>query len=590
MAPVIDWQLVWRHLRRHKQRLWYGQWLAVAGMLCSVPVPLLMPLMVDEVLLHQPGHTIALLDRLLPTSWQLPTVYILLILLATIALRSASVALGVVQGRQFATVAKNLTFNLRRRLLHHLGEVELRQFETRGSGALASRLTQDLDTLDRFVGETISRVVISLLTVIGTAVVLLLIDWRLGLFILLCNPLVILFSQKLAGQVRHLKRDENRAYELFQQALVETFDAVHEIRAANRERHYLARLVDAARGLRDRSIASSWRSEAVGRTSFLIFLIGFELFRAVAMLMVIHADLTIGQIFAVFGYLWFMMTPVNDLLGLQVSYFAASSALTRLNELLELPRDPAPQAAPFSGDQQPPAVVIEQLDFAYSSDQPVLRQLSLAIAPGQQVALVGASGGGKSTLVQLLLGLYRPQAGQIRIGGVALEQWSLASLRERSAVVLQQPTLFNDSLRANLCMGQSFSDEQLWQALWVAALDEHVRTLADGLETLVGNRGVRLSGGQRQRLAIARMVLRQPQLVILDEATSALDTETEQLVHQRLRTFLHGRTCLVIAHRLSAVRHADRIYVFEDGRIVQQGEHQALINQPGLYRTLYAGQ
>lgn len=589
MFATIDWPLVIRHLRRQRQRLWYGQWLALAGMLCSVPVPLLMPLMVDEVLLQQPGQALALMNQLLPANWQQGAVYITLVLLLTIALRTAAVALGVVQGRQFAIIAKNLSFQLRRKLLRHLALVSLSEFENRGSGALASRLTTDIDTLDRFIGDTISRVLISLLTVIGTAVVLLLIDWRLGLFILLCNPVVIFFSQRLASQVRHLKGAENRAYELFQQALVETLDAIHEIRAANRERHYLARLLDAGRNLRQRSIDSSWRIEAVSRSSFLIFLIGFELFRAVAMLMVLSAGLTIGEIFAVFGYLWFMMTPVNDLLSIQVNYFAASAALNRLNELLALPKDQHQGRQRLAGSGAP-VVEVDRLEFAYQREQPVLRQLSLQLGAGQQVALVGASGGGKSTLVQLLLGLYQPCGGEIRINGQPLAALDIDQWREQAAVVLQHPTLFNDSLRHNLGMGRDFSDEQLWQALWVAALDEHVKRLNDGLDTVIGNRGVRLSGGQRQRLAIARMVLRQPQLVILDEATSALDSETEQLVHQRLRTFLAGRSCLIIAHRLSAVRHADRIYVFEDGRIVQQGQHAELLAATGLYRTLYGQQ
>lgn len=589
MFVTIDWPLVIRHLRRQRQRLWYGQWLALAGMLCSVPVPLLMPLMVDEVLLKQPGQALALMNQLLPASWQQGAVYIALVLLLTIALRTAAVALAVVQGRQFAIIAKNLSFQLRRKLLRHLAVVSLSEFESRGSGALASRLTTDIDTLDRFIGDTISRVLISLLTVIGTAAVLLLIDWRLGLFILLCNPVVIFFSQRLASRVRHLKGAENRAYELFQQALVETLDAIHEIRAANRERHYLARLLDAGRNLRQRSIDSSWRIEAVSRSSFLIFLIGFELFRAVAMLMVLHAGLTIGEIFAVFGYLWFMMTPVNDLLSIQVNYFAASAALSRLNELLALPREQHQGQQRLANDSAP-LVEVDRLEFAYQREQPVLRQLSLQLGAGQQVALVGASGGGKSTLVQLLLGLYQPSGGEIRINGRPLAALDIDHWREQAAVVLQHPTLFNDSLRHNLGMGRDFSDEQLWQALWVAALDEHVKRLSDGLDTVIGNRGVRLSGGQRQRLAIARMVLRQPQLVILDEATSALDSETEQLVHQRLRTFLAGRSCLIIAHRLSAVRHADRIYVFEDGRIVQQGQHAELLAATGLYRTLYGQQ
>ncbi len=200
---------------------------------------------------------------------------------------------------------------------------------------------------------------------------------------------------------------------------------------------------------------------------------------------------------------------------------------------------------------------------------------------------MGASGGGKSTLVQVIIGLYPPKSGKVCFDDVPHDQIGLEVIRDNVATVLQHPAMFNETVRFNLTLGRELPDEKLWQALEVAQLKRTIEQLPEGLDTVIGNQGVRLSGGERQRLAIARMVLADPKVVILDEATSALDTETEARLHRALRGFLKGRTTLIIAHRLSAVRQADKVYVFENGGIIEQGSHDELIRRDGLYQKLY---
>ncbi|ELI1839331.1 ABC transporter ATP-binding protein [Vibrio fluvialis] len=575
-------------VKKHKSKLLYANAIAIAATLISVPIPLLMPLMVDEVLLNKPGTGLAVMNKWLPSDWQTPTGYIMFTLLLVVLMRSASQLLNIVQNRQFTLVSKTITFQMRSKMIDKLGRISIKQYETRGSGGINAHLITDIETIDQFIGTTLSKFLISFLTVIGTAIVLLWLEWRLGMFILLVNPIVIYFSRKLGSKVKHLKKRENQAFERFQNRLVETLDGIYQLRAANKEREFLAQLTSHADEVRNHADKYAWQSEAAGRLSFLLFLLGFELFRAVAMLMVVFSDLTIGQIFAVFGYLWFMLSPVQELLGIQFSWYSAKAALTRINELLQLEEEhrPPSKVNPFTDDREV-EVSISHVNFSYDGEHKVLDDLSLEIPAGKKVALVGASGGGKSTLIQLLIGVYRANSGEIRYNGETCDDISFDVIRSQIAVVLQQPVLFNDTLRHNLTLGSDYDELSLWRALDIAQMQDVITKLNQGLDTQIGRNGIRLSGGQRQRLAIARMILSNPKFVILDEATSALDTATEAALHKALTEFLHGRTTLIVAHRLSAVKQADLIYVLEDGHVSQSGTHGELVEQEGLYQTLY---
>ncbi len=575
-------------VKKHKAKLIMANIIAIIATLISVPIPLLMPLMVDEVLLNQPAQGLAAMNMVLPDSLQTPTGYIFLTLLLVVIMRSASQALNILQNRQFTLVSKTITYQMRSKMIDKLGRISIRQYETRGSGSINAHLITDVETIDQFIGSTLSKFIISFLTVLGTAIVLLWLDWRLGLFILLVNPIVIYFSRLLGSKVKHLKKQENQSFEKFQNRLVETLDGIYQLRAANREKEFLDQLKRQADDIRVDADKYAWQTEAAGRVSFLLFLLGFELFRAVAMLMVLFSDLTIGQIFAVFGYLWFMLSPVQELLGIQFAWYSAKAAMGRINLLLSLEEEhrPASKVNPFTEDRNVD-VEVENVCFSYNEENQVLDHLNLTIPAGKKVALVGASGGGKSTLIQLLIGVYRANTGSIRFNGETVDDISFDVIRNQIAVVLQQPILFNDTLRHNLTLGANYDDLKLWHALEVAQLQDVISQLSEGLDTQIGRSGIRLSGGQRQRLAIARMILSDPKFVILDEATSALDTATEAALHKALTDFLKGRTTLIVAHRLSAVKQADIIYVLEDGQVTQAGTHGELVEQQGLYQTLY---
>jgi ATP-binding cassette subfamily C protein len=586
-ADRLSWAEIRRLAVRHKKALWIANGVAVLATACTVPVPLLLPLLVDEVLLGHGNAALQWMNHLLPGNLQVAAGYIGLMLLFTLTLRCGSLVFNVIQARLFARLSKDIVYRLRLRLIERLKRISLSEYESLGGGTVTTHLVTDLDTLDKFVGETLSKFLVAMLTLTGTAAILMWMHWQLALLILLFNPLVIYATVQLGKRVKLLKKRENDSTARFTQALTETLDAIQEIRAGNRQGFFLGRLGLRAQEVRDYAVASQWKTDASNRASGLLFQFGIDIFRAIAMLTVLFSDLSIGQMLAVFSYLWFMISPVEQLLNLQYAYYAAGGAISRINELLARADEPQYSGGidPFQ-HRETVGIDVRGLCFGYGEEL-VLDHLDLSIAPGEKVAIVGASGGGKSTLVQLLLGLYTPSAGTIRFGGVTQQDIGLETLREHVAVVLQHPSLFNDTVRANLTMGRDCSDEACWNALEIAQLDATIRALPQGLESVVGRSGVRLSGGQRQRLAVARMIIANPRVVILDEATSALDAATEYNLHRAMTRFLQGRTTLIIAHRLSAVKQADRVVVFDGGHVAEDGDHQQLIADGGLYAKLY---
>ena len=581
MPEKISLKYIFKLLLNDRKSLILGQILTIIGILISVPIPLLLPLLVDEVLLNKPNFFVNNINELFGAGS--PLYYIVLVTIVVIFLRFIHFIFGVYITKIFTKISKYVTFKIREKLLHHLELVNMNEYESLGSGSISANLITDVNTLDNFIVSIASKFVASILTLLAVAVVIITIDPILGLMILFIQPIIMIISKKIAKKTGDLKQKENKAIELFQNNINETLDLFGQIKASNKEKFFFDDSISKAQNIRQTSNEFNYKSVAYERFSFTIFLIAFEIFRAAGLLLVAYSDLSIGLMFAMFGYIWFIMTPVQDILTIQYAYASAKTAMNRINKILDLKTEKNGTLV-LNSNSKKVDISIKDLSFSYKEDKEVLKNISFDIKSGEKVAIIGASGSGKTTIANIISGFYSKNSGNIFYNNISIDDLNRQNLRENIFLVLQMPILFNNTLRFNITMGnENISDDEIFKALKIAQLYETVENMPNGLETLVGKHGIRLSGGQRQRLSIARMIIANPAVVIFDESTSALDVHTEVKLFSELEEFLKEKTVITIAHRLSTVKNADMIYVIDDGKLVQSGNHKKLEETEGHY-------
>jgi len=575
----ITLKTIYKLILEKKPALIYGQIITLLAILVSVPIPLMLPVMVDEILLDKPAHFVDIINSTIGETTAF--YYIAIVTIVVILLRFIYYILGVIITKVFTKISKHVTFMIRKRLIEHLRIASMNEYETLGSGAITSNLVTDVNTLDAFIITSVSKFVSSALTLVAVAVVMIAIDPILGVLILIIQPLIMLMSKKMAAITGRLKKEENSAIEKFQDNIGETLDLYGQIKASNKEEYFFSEAVSHAKEVQTTSNAYGYKSVSYEKLSYTIFLAMFEIIRASGLILVAYSDLSIGMMFAMFGYIWFIMTPVQDILSMQYSYASATSALKRINKILTLNTEKSGDKKIESKELE---ISLKDLDFSYSNEKPILQNISLNIEAGCKIALIGASGSGKTTLAQVISGFYAKNSGSLKYNGMDIEEIDKSSLRERIFLVLQMPILFNSTLRFNITMGdESINDEKIYEALKTAQLTDMIDEMPDKLDTIVGRHGIRLSGGQRQRLSIARMIIADPSVVIFDEATSALDVDTQAKLQTTIAPLLKDKTVITIAHRLSTVKNADVIYVLDAGKIVQHGTHEELEDEEGHY-------
>jgi ATP-binding cassette subfamily B protein len=573
-APRLDMARLWALARPELRLLVPGTVALLVGTGTNLIFPLLLGTTMDDVL---QGGDPAVLDR------------------AAMGLVAIFLVVGVATGLRawlFTVAGERVVARLRQQLFASFMSQEIAFFDERKTGELTNRLASDTTVLQNAVTVNVSMALRFLLSGLGALGVLFWISWKLTLVMLAVVPVVAVTAGIYGRGIQAISRQVQDALADSSSIAEEALSGVRTVRAFAAEGHENQRYGTAVE--RSFSLARRRAGMSAGFRGTVTFA-GYGAIAAVLWFggtMLLDGVLTVGDLTSFLMYTLTVAVAVGTLSNLWEDFAKARGASERVFALMD--RRPAMQGV---AGERPAAVtgevVLEDVDFAYPSrpEEPVLQGLSLRLEPGRVVALVGPSGSGKSTVAALLSRFYDPGSGAIRLDGRDLRELDPSWLREQVGVVSQEPMLFACSIAENIRYGRPYAtDEEVREAARAANAHDFIEGFAEGYETLVGERGVRLSGGQKQRVAIARALLKDPRVLILDEATSALDAESEHLVQEALDRLMVGRTTLVIAHRLSTVKDADRVVVLDGGIVQEQGDHESLLASGGLYQKLVARQ
>ncbi|MFD7520091.1 ABC transporter ATP-binding protein [Streptomyces niveus] len=534
----------------------------------------------------------------------------LALLIALIALAEAG--LGLLARRLSATLGEGLILDLRIAVFDHVQRMPVAFFTRTRTGALVSRLNNDVIGAQRAFSNTLSGVVSNVVTLLLTLTVMLTLSWSVTLLALVLLPVFVIPARRMGTRMGRLQREAADLNAAMGNRMTERFSAPGAtlIKLFGRPDDESAEFAARARRVRDIGVRTAMAQSTFITALTLVSALALALVYGLGGSYALRGSLDPGSVVALSLLLVRLYAPLTALAGARVEVMSALVSFERVFEILALKPLIAerPDARPVPDG--PVSVEFDAVRFGYPSADKVslasleevasldtrggaevLHGISFRAEPGRTVALVGSSGAGKSTIAQLLPRLYDADAGTVRIGGVDVRDLSAQSLRATLGMVTQDGHLFHESVRANLLLARpGATDDELWDVLRRARLSDLVRSLPDGLDTVVGERGYRLSGGERQRMTIARLLLARQRVVILDEATAHLDNTSEAAVQAALAEALEGRTAVVIAHRLSTVRAADLILVVEDGRIVERGTHDELLLKEGRYAELYRTQ
>jgi ATP-binding cassette, subfamily B, bacterial len=532
------------------------------------------------------------------------------LVIAGLAVLDAGFSLGT---RWFsARIGEGVIYDLRTRVFEHVQRMPVAFFTRTQTGALVSRLNNDVVGAQQAFTSTLSGVVSNVIGLVLTAGVMFSLSWQITLLSLILVPLFVLPARRIGKRLQEITRESYGLNASMNASMTERFNVAGALLVKLFGRPTVEAESFRGRAARVRDIGVV--SAMYGRTFFtaltLVAALATALVYGLGGTLAFSGSLSAGDVVALALLLSRLYGPLTALSNVRVDIMSAMVSFDRVFEVLDLKPmiDEASDAVPVPADER--SIEFDAVTFSYPAASDVslpsleevslpehggpidvLHGVSFRVEPGQMVALVGHSGAGKSTIANMVPRLYDATSGAVRVGGVDVRQATLASLREAIGVVSQDAHLFHDSIRANLVYARpEATEDQLWTALEGARIADLIRSLPEGLDTVVGDRGYRMSGGEKQRLAIARVLLKGPGIVILDEATAHLDSESEVAVQHALDTALAGRTSLVIAHRLSTIRNADTILVVEGGRVAESGTHEELLARGGRYADLYATQ
>ncbi|MDQ3394880.1 MAG: ABC transporter ATP-binding protein/permease [Bacteroidota bacterium] len=535
-----------------------------------------------------PGASKYLIDDVIPNGdLELLKWLIIAVVVAIIIQSVTSFALTQI----LSVEAQNLISKLRAKVQSHIIRLPIRFFDNTKTGELVSRIMTDVEGVRNLVGTGLAQMVGGVLTSLVCLVLLILISPMMTLYVLLPVAIFGVISLKAFGSIRPIFRERGVINAQVTGRLTETLGGVRVIKGFNAEAQEIRTFEDGVNRLFLNVKKSLITTSMVTSSATLLLGLASAGIMGIGGYMIMNDELTFGDFLAFTLYLGFLIAPILQMSNIGSQLTEAFAGLDRTEEIMNTPVEDDGKLRSLKLDRIRGDIVYENVSFAYEEGKEVVKEISFKAPAGSVTALVGTSGSGKTTIAGLAASFLNPDSGLITVDGYDLQKVSLESYRSKLGVVLQDDFLFEGTIRENILFPRpDASEEQLQQAVFAAHVQEFTNRFESGLDTLIGERGVKLSGGQRQRIAIARAILANPRILILDEATSNLDTESESLIQSSLKELMKGRTTFVIAHRLSTIRQADQILVIENGRILEQGTHEMLLERKGRYYQLYTYQ
>jgi ATP-binding cassette subfamily B multidrug efflux pump len=531
------------------------------------------------------------IDSMSPGGGQVDFSQLEIALFALIAAYVTDGALTFAQGWMMAGVSQRMVMNLRRSLFAKIQKLPLRFFDTRSHGELMSRLSNDIDNVSTTVAQAVVQVMTGSISILGALAMMLYLSPLLTLASLITVPAVFLLTRTIARKTGGLFKEQQVRLGALNGHVEEAISGIHIVKAFNREEK-VTREFEAINGELCRvGIQAQIRSGFLMPIMNVISNVGFAALAITGAWLAVESLITVGVIASFLSYSRQFVRPLNDLANTFNLLQSGIAGAERVFEVLDEDEEPADPPEAVRLENPAGHVRFERVDFGYRADVPILRDISFESPAGSSTALVGPTGAGKTTIVNLLTRFYDVTGGSIQIDGKDIRDYSLDSLRRSFGIVLQDTYLFSGTIKENIRYGKpEAGDEEIREAAAMANADTFIRRLPNGYDTVLSENGGNLSQGQRQLLAIARVILAKPSILILDEATSSIDTRTELQIQDALLQVMKGRTSFIIAHRLNTIREADRIMVIDQGRIVEQGSHDELMARKGVYYGMFMNQ
>ena len=554
----------------YKSAIIWGSLFLILVSAINLAIPLFVKQLVDVVEVNKDTN---LLNQM---AWTIALLFLLQMLFST------------AHNYLYDITEKRVITDMRKIIFNHLQTLSTSFFVKRRTGEVMSRMTNDVTTIEGVITDVPATLLQQSIRLVGGIIIVIVMNWKLTFMILVLAPIMVLFAKTFGKKLKNLSREIQDKLAVSTTIIEENISGMSLVKSFVRQKQEVARFDDA--------VEDSFQSakKRVKISAFFGPVIGFIAFLSALILLwyggreVIAGNLTPGEMVAFILYAMIIAGPMGSFARLYTRIQEGMGASERIFEILDTQPEvqDAPDAAPMPTIKG--KVEIKNLNFHYREDQEVLKGLNISVEPGEMVALVGPSGAGKTTLVQLLHRFYDPIAGEILVDGKSIRDVQMTSYWRQIGLVPQETLLFGGTIEENIRFAKEEATlDEIKEAARSANADTFINECPDGYQTVVGEKGIRLSAGQRQRIAIARAILKNPHLLILDEATSSLDNESEKLIQEALERLMQGKTSFVIAHRLSTIHNADKILVMDKGQIVETGTHQELMDHQGLYQYLY---